>query len=157
MAGRNMMTTRELGAADYDALLGLVRTAPGCGVERRRAEALWRRSRQIAVILGTFDDAGQLYSVRALRRDGAGTVRILAACHRDGIGAGSWLRSVRGMIAWLRAAGAQRVIVHTDSMDGWAAIPVATRPPIQPMTEGFLCAVDDLERFVDALASASLP
>jgi hypothetical protein len=150
------MMTRELGDADRDAALELLRTAKsGCPFKGLSAEAYWRRWRFTSTILGTFDDAGELYSVRVLDRLDATRARLRAGCHRDPLDAAvgyseTMKRSLRGYVAWLRHVGIERVIVAIlpGMLEAWAPV----RPHLDgTITDGsFECSTDDLAAFAEA-------
>jgi hypothetical protein len=125
------MITRELADADRDAVLELLRTArSGCTFPGLRAEAHWRRWRLTSTILGTFDDAGELFTLRVLDPDpmDATRARLRAACHRAPLAADGYSeamkRSLQGHIAWLRQRGIERIIiaVKPETLDAWATV-----------------------------------
>lgn len=113
------MITRRLTEEDFDNALALMTTAEGgCRFDRARAEVFWVRWMLMCTVLGTFDDVGALYSLRVLHRtvrarNGESTIRLRAQFHRHAntdAYAEDMKRSVRGFVAWLRAADITHVV-----------------------------------------------
>ena len=109
------MTTRELVSEDFQTASALMTSADGgCRFDQTRAAAFWRRWMVTSTILGTFDDAGVLYSLRVLDRTKLNRiVRLRAQFHRDAnqdAYTDEMKRSVRGFVAWLRATGITQVL-----------------------------------------------
>lgn len=150
--GARDVITRELRADDRDAVLELLVTAQsGCAFPVRAGAALWRRW-QASTILGTFDDAGSLYSVRVLERIGARRARLRAGCHREPLDAAAGYaepmkRSLRGYVAWLRQVGidAVEVPLQAGMLEAWGPV----RPHLAGVLAGdtFECQTDDLAAF----------
>lgn len=109
------MTTRELVAEDFQTASTLMTSAEGgCRFDQASAAVFWRRWMVTSTVLGTFDTAGVLYSLRVLDRTRQyQIVRLRAQFHRDAnrdAYTDDMKRSVRGFVVWMRAAGVTRVL-----------------------------------------------
>jgi hypothetical protein len=109
------MITRELGPGEFALATALMTTArAGCRVDMFRAAEFWRRWSVASTLLGSIDDAGALYSLRVLvRTPRADTIRLRAQFHRESAEfryPDDLKRSVRGLVAWLRAGGYTRIV-----------------------------------------------